>query len=127
MTAKNPNEVAVSVTTEFLDEHSRPHENHYVFAYTITLHNRGQLAARLLSRHWVLTDGNGEVREVRGEGVIGEQPLLQPGERFQYTSGATFETCVGTMQGTYQMVSGDGTGFEAQIPEFVLSIPRTLH
>ena len=127
MTGKNPNEVAVSVTTEFLAEHSRPHENHYVFAYTITLHNRGQQATRLLSRHWVLTDGNGDVREVRGEGVVGEQPLLQPGERFEYTSGATFETSVGTMQGSYQMVSGDGSNFEAQIPAFVLSIPRTLH
>lgn len=127
MTAKKPHDIAVSVATQFIDEQSKPQDNHYVFAYTITIRNRGSVGARLISRHWVITDGNGDVREVRGEGVVGEQPLMRPGEGYEYTSGAILETAVGTMQGSYQMLADDGTQFDADIPSFVLSIPRTLH
>ena len=98
-----------------------------VFAYTITLVNRGSVSAQLLSRHWVITDADSQVEEVRGDGVVGEQPVLKPGEGFRYTSGAVIETPVGTMQGSYQMVAADGQQFDAAIPEFVLSAPRTLH
>jgi ApaG protein len=127
MTTKKPHDISVSVATQFIDEQSKPQDNRYVFAYTITIQNRGSLSARLLSRHWIITDGNGDVREVCGEGVVGEQPLMQPGEGYQYTSGAVLETAVGTMQGSYQMLAEDGTRFDADIPSFVLSIPRTLH
>ena len=127
MTTKKPHDIAVSVATLFIDEQSKPQDNRYVFAYTITIHNRGSLSARLISRHWIITDGNGDVREVRGEGVVGEQPLMQPGEGYEYTSGAVLETAVGTMHGSYQMLAEDGTRFDADIPSFVLSIPRTLH
>ena len=113
--------------TRFIDDQSVPQDNRYVFAYTITIHNRGSIGARLLSRHWIITDGNGEVREVQGDGVVGEQPQMRPGEGYEYTSGAVLETAVGTMHGSYQMVSDDGTHFDAEIPSFVLSIPRTLH
>ena len=127
MSAKKSHDIAVSVHTEFLDEQSKPLDNRYVFAYTVTIHNRGTVPAQLLSRHWVITDGNGDVREVRGEGVVGEQPVVSPGEGYEYTSGAVLETSVGTMQGSYQMLAEDGTRFDAAIPSFVLSIPRTLH
>ena len=127
MVAKKSHDIAVSVEAQFLDEQSKPNDNRYVFSYTVTLHNRGTVSARLLSRHWVITDGNGDVREVRGEGVVGEQPLVHPGEGYEYTSGAVLETSVGTMQGSYQMLADDGTRFDAAIPSFVLSIPRTLH
>ncbi len=127
MVAKKSHDIAVSVETQFLDEQSKPNDNRYVFSYTVTIHNRGTVSARLLSRHWVITDGNGDVREVRGEGVVGEQPLVHPGEGYEYTSGAVLETSVGTMQGSYQMLADDGTRFDAAIPSFVLSIPRTLH
>lgn len=118
-------ELKVSVTTQYLPEQSDAQQ--YVFAYTITLHNTGTIAAQLISRHWIITDGNHEVQEVRGLGVIGEQPNLAPGERFQYTSGASIPTPVGTMRGSYQMIAADGTRFDAPIPEFTLSIPRVLH
>ncbi len=98
-----------------------------MFAYTITITNEGSIPAKLLQRHWLITDSNGKVQEVRGEGVIGEQPYLKPGEMFRYTSGAVLETPVGTMQGKYTMLSDDGDNFNAQIPPFTLSIPRTLH
>ncbi|MFZ1391251.1 MAG: Co2+/Mg2+ efflux protein ApaG [Dokdonella sp.] len=124
---KKPHDIAVSVQTRFIDDQSVPQDNRYVFAYTITIHNRGSIGARLLSRHWIITDGNGEVREVQGDGVVGEQPQMRPGEGYEYTSGAVLETAVGTMHGSYQMVSDDGTHFDAEIPSFVLSIPRTLH
>lgn len=127
MASKKTHDIAVSVETQFIDEQSKPQDNRYVFSYTITIHNRGTLGARLLSRHWIITDGNGEVREVRGDGVVGEQPLMHPGEGYEYTSGAILETSVGTMHGSYQMVAEDGTHFDADIPSFVLSIPRTLH
>jgi len=127
MTLKKTHDIAVSVETQFVDDQSRPLEDHYVFAYTITIQNRGTLTARLISRHWVITDGNGGIREVRGDGVVGEQPTMRPGEGYEYTSGAILETSVGTMHGTYQMLAEDGTRFDADIPSFVLSIPRTLH
>ena len=95
--------------------------------YTITIQNQGHVPAKLLTRHWIITDSNGRVEEVRGEGVVGEQPYLRPGEGFQYTSGAVVETPVASMQGSYQMIADDGVKFDAEIPAFALSIPRTLH
>jgi len=119
--------IEVSVETTYVAEHSEPEEGRFVFAYTITLVNRGSVSAQLLSRHWVITDADSQVEEVRGDGVVGEQPVLKPGEGFRYTSGAVIETPVGTMHGSYQMVAADGQQFDATIPEFVLSAPRTLH
>ena len=123
----NPYDIEVSVETTYVAEHSEPDEARFVFAYTITLVNRGSVSAQLLSRHWVITDADSQVEEVRGEGVVGEQPVLKPGEGFRYTSGAVIETPVGTMHGSYQMVAEDGQEFDAAIPAFVLSAPRTLH
>jgi len=117
----------IDVDTRYLDEQSEPEQDRYVFAYTIHIRNRGSVPARLLGRHWVITDANGNVREVTGEGVVGEQPWLQPGEDFSYTSGAVLETQLGTMQGSYDMIADDGTRFDAPIPLFTLSVPRTLH
>ncbi len=117
----------ISVATQFLDEESDPGEDRYVFAYTIRIRNLGRLPAQLINRHWVITDANGKVEEVRGEGVVGEQPRLEPGEQFTYTSGAVLQTAVGTMQGSYDMTGDDGTRFDAPIPPFTLSMPRTLH
>jgi ApaG protein len=119
--------VEVEVATRFLDEQSSPDENRFVFAYSVTIRNRGEIPAKLMARHWVITDANGKVQEVRGSGVIGEQPWMRPGEDFNYTSGAVLETAIGTMRGSYQMLADDGTRFDAAIPEFTLSIPRTLH
>ena len=120
-------DIAVDVATRFLADQSAPEDGRFVFAYTIRISNRGQVPARLLSRHWVITDDNGKVQEVRGEGVIGEQPWLRPGEGFEYTSGAVLETDIGTMRGSYDVLADDGTRFAAPIPPFTLSIPRTLH
>jgi len=120
-------EFTVTAAPKYLAEHSDPDANQYVFAYTITVHNTGEVSARLISRHWVITDGEGRVEEVRGEGVVGEQPVLAPGEAFRYTSGCPLETPVGSMRGTYHCVAEDGTRFEAAIPEFVLAVPRVLH
>ena len=117
----------ISVATQFLDEQSDPDGGRYVFAYTIRIRNLGRLPAQLLDRHWLITDGNGKIEEVRGEGVVGEQPRLEPGEAFTYTSGAVLETAVGTMQGSYRMSGDDGTEFDAPIPAFTLAVPRTLH
>jgi ApaG protein len=120
-------EFSVSVRPKYLDAHSNPEEQHFVFAYTVTIRNSGEHAAQLVSRHWIITDGNNQVEEVRGEGVVGEQPVLRPGESFEYTSGCPLPTPVGSMRGTYFCVADDGTEFEASIPEFVLSVPRSLH
>lgn len=117
----------IQVETRFVPQQSRPEDNRFVFAYTITLRNTGQMPAQLLSRHWVIADANGKVEEVRGDGVVGEQPWMRPGDDYQYTSGAVLETPVGTMQGSYRMVADDGTHFDARIPPFTLAIPRTLH
>ncbi len=119
--------IEIAVETDFVDEQSEPDEDRYVFAYTVTIRNVGTVAARLLTRHWIITDANGHVQEVRGEGVVGEQPHLQPGEGFRYTSAAMIETPVGSMHGSYQMVADDGFHFDAEIPAFSLSIPHTLH
>ena len=127
MASEKRYEVAVSTKTQYLPEQSDEASGRYVFAYTITIRNVGTVTAQLISRHWIITDAQGLVQEVRGLGVVGAQPLLQPGERFEYTSGASIATPVGTMRGSYQMVAADGTRFEAPIPEFTLSVPRVLH
>ena len=119
--------IEVAAATQYLAEQSDEAASRYVFAYTITLRNAGSVAAQLISRHWIITDAQGSVQEVRGLGVVGAQPLLEPGQSFEYTSGAAIATAVGTMKGAYQMVAADGTRFEAQIPEFTLSVPRVLH
>jgi ApaG protein len=119
--------IDVGVQTHYLEDQSAPDDHRFVFAYTIRIANVGRIAARLISRHWIISDANGKVEEVRGDGVIGEQPLLHPGEHFDYTSGAVLETAVGTMRGSYQMVADDGHQFEAPIAQFTLSIPRTVH
>lgn len=119
--------IDIDVAARFLDEQSQPEQGRYVFAYTIRIHNSGNVAARLIDRHWIITDANGKVEEVRGEGVVGEKPWLRPGDGFEYTSGAVLETAHGVMHGSYGMLADDGTRFEAQIAPFALSIPRTLH
>lgn len=121
------NNIQVDVHTQYIEEQSKPDQDYFVFAYTITIINKGDSPAQLLNRHWVITDSNQKVQEVRGEGVVGEQPHLKPGEQFVYTSGTMLETSVGTMKGSYEMRSDDGTMFDAQINEFVLSTPRVLH
>ncbi|MGH8691905.1 MAG: Co2+/Mg2+ efflux protein ApaG [Burkholderiales bacterium] len=120
-------DIAVSAATQYLADQSDEAAGRYVFAYTITIRNTGTVAAQIISRHWIITDAQGLVQEVRGLGVVGAQPLLTPGERFEYTSGTSIATPVGTMRGSYQMVAADGTRFEAAIPEFTLSVPRVLH
>lgn len=120
-------EISVETKPAYLEDQSDADLGRYVFAYTITVRNIGSVAAQLISRHWIITDANNDVQEVRGLGVIGQQPLLQPGESFEYTSGCALPTSVGTMRGTYQMVSEDGTHFEAAIAEFVLAVPHVLH
>jgi len=121
------NNIKVDVETRYIEEQSNPEQNYFVFAYTITIQNQGRQSAQLLTRHWIITDSNHKVQEVRGDGVVGEQPILKPGEQFVYTSGTMLETSVGTMKGSYQMESGDGSKFDATIDEFVLSTPRILH
>jgi ApaG protein len=119
--------ISVDVETTYLDDQSEPREQRYVFAYTITIRNEGEVPAKLLTRHWIITDANGRVQEVRGEGVVGEQPYLKPGQGFRYSSGAVLETPVGTMQGTYQMLADDGAQFDAPIAAFRLAMPGMLH
>lgn len=120
-------EFSVSVETAFVPDQSDEAQNRYVFSYTVTISNTGSMAAQLISRHWLITDASSQVQEVRGLGVVGAQPLLQPNESFQYTSGCVLTTPVGTMEGSYQIVAEDGTQFEAPIPVFTLAIPRVLH
>jgi ApaG protein len=120
-------DITVKTRTAFVPEQSDIDGSRYVFAYTITITNTGSLPAQLVSRHWIITDANNQVQEVRGMGVIGEQPFLRPSESFEYTSGTAITTPVGTMRGSYQMVAEDGTQFDAEIPEFTLSMPRVLH
>jgi len=119
--------IHIQVATSYIDDQSEPDADRYVFAYTITISNDGEYAAKLLSRHWVITDANGKVQEVSGDGVVGEQPHLNPGERFRYSSGAVLETPVGAMQGLYRMVSDDGANFDAPIAPFTLAVPGLLH
>lgn len=120
-------EITVTAQSRFLADQSDEKADRYVFAYTVTIRNTGTATAQLVSRHWVIRDANEQLQEVRGLGVVGAQPTLQPGESFEYTSGASIKTPVGTMRGTYQMVASDGTRFDAPIPEFPLSMPRVLH
>lgn len=123
----NANKINVEILPAYLAEQSDPSNDHYVFSYTVTIRNDGKKSARLLTRHWVITDGDGQVQEVRGEGVIGKQPHLSPGEDFKYTSGTFMNTPVGTMRGSYQMITDAGEIFEADIPNFTLAVPNTLH
>ena len=120
-------EMTVTTVVRYLAEQSDPAKNEYVFSYTIKITNIGDVEAQLLSRHWFITDGDHKVQEVKGVGVVGQQPTLKPGESFEYTSGASIPTAVGTMQGSYQMMAVDGKAFDAPIPLFTLSVPRTLH
>ena len=119
--------IRIEVATSYIDDQSEPDADRYVFAYTITISNDGDIAAKLLSRHWGITDANGKVQEVSGDGVVGEQPHLNPGERFRYSSGAVIETPVGAMQGLYRMVADDGDSFDAPIAPFTLAVPGLLH
>jgi len=127
MATAKKHEITVTTRTTYIPEQSDPESGRYVFAYTITIKNTGSVAAQLISRHWIITDANNQVQEVRGLGVVGEQPLLKSGESFDYTSGTAIATPVGTMRGSYQMVAEDGLQFDATIPEFTLSMPRVLH
>jgi len=117
----------VRVSTQFLDEQSDKEKGPYVFAYTIEIENVGERTAQLLSRHWIITDAHNVVQEVRGDGVVGEQPTLRPGERFEYTSGCPLPTPVGTMKGTYTFIGEGGEQFDVPVSEFLLSMPRVLH
>ena len=119
--------ISIDVETTYLDDQSEPREQRYVFAYTVTIRNEGEVPAKLLTRHWIITDANGRVQEVRGDGVVGEQPYLKPGQGFRYSSGAVLETPVGTMQGSYQMIADDGAQFDAPIAAFRLAMPGMLH
>ena len=124
----NPaNNITVDVQSEFIEGQSNPKEKRYVFAYTITIANTGTVPAKLLTRHWLLTDANGEIQEVRGEGVVGAQPHLKPGQSFRYTSGTVIETPVGAMQGSYQMIADNGEEFDALIAPFSLAVPGLVH
>ena len=127
MNTEASHNIKVDVETVYIESQSVPEQNRFVFAYTVTIRNVGTVPAKLLTRHWIITDSNGKIQEVRGDGVVGEQPWMRPGDDFEYTSGAVLETPVGTMGGSYQMLADDGTEFEAPIPTFTLSIPRTLH
>ncbi|HEY6093443.1 MAG TPA: Co2+/Mg2+ efflux protein ApaG [Gallionellaceae bacterium] len=120
-------QIGIVALVKHLAEQSDEADNRYVFSYTITITNSSDATVQLLSRHWIITDSNSHVQEVRGQGVVGEQPVLRPGQSFEYTSGTVLATPVGTMSGSYQMVTEDGTKFDAPIPKFVLSVPRVLH
>ncbi len=127
MSDDNKYAIKISANAFFLPEQSDEDNDQFVFAYTIKITNVGTMPAKLISRHWVITDADNKIQEVRGVGVVGEQPVLGPGESFEYTSGSSLETSVGTMRGTYQMAADDGTKFDAIVPEFTLSVPRVLH
>ena len=121
------NLIEVNIKTHYIEEQSSPEQERFVFSYNVTLYNAGSVAAKLMTRHWIITDANGNVQEVHGEGVVGEKPYLRPGESFEYTSGTVLETPVGSMQGSYQMVTDAGYPFDAEIPAFTLALPNTLH
>jgi ApaG protein len=122
-----PFRIHIHIETAYLEVQSEPEEQRFVFSYTITIRNEGTQAAQLVSRHWLITDSNGKTQEVRGKGVVGEQPHLRPGQSFRYSSGAIIETPVGTMQGSYQMRSDEGLTFDAPIPAFRLAMPGIVH
>lgn len=119
--------IRVDVRTSYVDDQSKPDQSRYVFSYTITIRNEGQVPARLVTRHWIITDANGKVQETHGEGVVGEKPYLMPGQGFRYSSGAVIETPVGAMQGSYQLVADNGESFDAPIAPFTLAVPGMLH
>ena len=123
----NKYQIEIQPLPQYVPDQSDPDNGRYVFTYTVIIKNIGEIAAQLVARPWIITDGNNEIQEVRGLGVVGKQPLLQPGESFEYTSGSVLTTPIGTMKGSYQMVAEDGTHFSAEIPEFVLASPRALH
>lgn len=124
---ENQHGIIIQTQVKYLADQSDEAADRFVFSYTISITNLGQMAARLISRHWVITDAYNHVQEVRGQGVVGEQPMLQPSQSFEYTSGTVLATQVGTMRGSYLMRADDGTDFNVEIPEFVLSVPRVLH
>ena len=125
--SKKQRDIRIHVATDYIDDQSEPDADRYVFAYTITISNNGEVPATLMSRHWIITDANGKIQEVNGDGVVGEQPYLQPGERFRYSSGAVLETPVGAMQGMYRMETDTGSSFDAPIEPFTLAVPGLLH
>jgi ApaG protein len=127
MEAIDQHGIVIQTQVNYLPEQSDEAGNRFVFSYTITITNLGHVPAKLISRHWIITDANNHVQEVRGQGVVGEQPLLKPSQSFEYTSGTVLNTQVGTMRGSYQMQADDGAQFDVQIPQFVLSVPRVLH
>jgi len=127
MATQQKNQIEVSAEAYYIDEQSEPSADRYVFGYTVTINNTGSNPAQLRSRHWHITDANGDVEEVHGEGVIGKQPYLKPGESFQYSSGAVIKTPVGAMQGHYDMFTDDGEEFKAAIKPFTLAMPGSLH
>lgn len=127
MTTDPKHDIQVNVQSYYIKEQSNPADNLYVFAYTVNIHNKGSVPAKLLTRHWIITDSDGNTQEVTGEGVIGEQPYIQPGDSFEYTSGTHMETPVGSMHGSYQMIADDGVNFDAEIPAFTLALPSALH
>ncbi|HQN64712.1 MAG TPA: Co2+/Mg2+ efflux protein ApaG [Methylophilus sp.] len=118
---------SVTVKTEYLSDQSSPEQQQYAFAYTITITNVGLTAAQLISRHWIITNAKGDIKEVKGLGVVGAQPLLEPQQQFEYTSGCVLSTPAGSMHGSYFCVAADGERFEVDIPEFILSVPQVLH
>jgi len=120
-------DIQVNVSTQYIESESNADTNRFVFSYTITIENQGDIPAKLLSRHWIITDANNRIQEVKGKGVIGEQPYLRPGQSFQYTSGTMLETPVGSMQGTFQMIADDDHHFDAVISPFSLALPRMLN
>ena len=127
MTEKQNHNTEIDIETRYITEQSEPEKERFVFSYTITIRNKGEIPTRLLRRHWIITDGNGNVQEVEGQGVVGEQPYLKPGEGFRYTSGTVLSTPLGSMHGSYKMITDDGREFDATIPTFTLSIPNVLH
>lgn len=127
MTENRKYEIDINIRTVYLPDQSDEYADRHVFAYTITIANTGTIATQLISRHWIINNGDGTIQEVRGLGVVGEQPLLKPGDSFEYTSGTVISTPLGSMKGSYQMVAEDGIHFNVTIPEFILSVPRTLH
>lgn len=127
MQQESPHRIAVQVETNYIENQSSPDKHRYVFSYTITICNEGSQPAKLVNRHWIITDANGKVQEVKGKGVVGEQPHLQPGETFSYTSGTILDTPVGSMQGSYDMMDNQGNHFDAEIPAFSLARPGSLH
>ncbi len=127
MTESKKYDINISIRTIYLPDQSSEEADRHVFAYTITIANTGTVASQLISRHWIINNGDGTIQEVRGLGVVGEQPLLKPGDSFEYTSGTVISTPVGSMKGSYQMAAEDGVHFDVAIPEFILSVPRILH